>query len=161
MKRRPAAATLGVARGAAGAAVATRWLRAQLYETSATDPATFLAAAGALTALRIDRGAAVLLGATTALALAVLLPVASLMGAPGGNAEPRLEISTVRGGRLGLPWMDPRTPAGTQRQATTVLFGLLVGMAAATLATAGITVVALVGARDAVRRPDDAVRRAS
>jgi putative ABC transport system permease protein len=51
MKRRPAAATLGVARGAAGAAVATRWLRAQLYETSATDPATFLAAAAVLAAI--------------------------------------------------------------------------------------------------------------
>lgn len=40
-------ALLGIAIGAAGAAVATRWLRSQLYETSATDPLTFVAA-GAL-----------------------------------------------------------------------------------------------------------------
>jgi putative ABC transport system permease protein len=44
-------AGLGVLIGAAGAAVATRWLRAQLYETSATDPATFLAAAAVLAAI--------------------------------------------------------------------------------------------------------------
>jgi predicted permease len=44
-------AAIGVAIGAAGAAVATRWLRAQLYETSATDPITFVAAAIGLAAL--------------------------------------------------------------------------------------------------------------
>ena len=102
----------------------------------------------ALALLRIDRGTAVLLGATTALGLAAALPVAGLMGAPGNGVETRLEISTVPGGLLGLPWSDPRSPAGTQHHATTVLFGLLVGMAAATLATGGITLVALVGARD-------------
>ncbi len=41
-----------------------------------------------------------------------------------------------------------------------MLFGLLVGMAAATLATGGITLVALVGARDGARSSDDEVRRA-
>ncbi len=114
----------------------------------------------ALAVLRLDRGTAVLLGATTALGLAAVLPVAGLMGAPDRGFETRLEISTVPGGPLGLPWRDPRTPAGTQRQATTVLFGLLVGMAAATLGTGCITLVALVGARDAVRSSDDEVRRA-
>ena len=108
----------------------------------------------------MDRGTAILIGASAALALAALLPVASLMGTPVGSSQPRLEISTIAGGRLGLPWPDPRTPAGTQRQATTVLFGLLLGMAVATFATASITVVALVGARDSVRSPDDLVRRA-
>ncbi len=44
-------AALGVAIGAVGAAVATRWLRAQLYEVSATDPLTFLAAAVVLAAI--------------------------------------------------------------------------------------------------------------
>jgi hypothetical protein len=102
----------------------------------------------------------VLLGATTALGLAAALPVAGLMGAPGKGVETRLEISTVQGGLLGLPWSDPRSPAGTQHHATTVLFGLLVGMAAATLATGGITLVALVGARDGARSSDDEVRRA-
>jgi putative ABC transport system permease protein len=115
---------------------------------------------GALAVLRMDRGTAVLLGATTALGLAAVLPVAGLMGAPDKGVETRLEISTVQGGLLGSPWRDPRTPAGTQRQATRVLFGLLVGMAAATLATGCITLVALVGARDAVRSSDDEVRRA-
>jgi putative ABC transport system permease protein len=114
----------------------------------------------ALALLRTDRGTAVLLGATTALGLAAALPIAGLMGAPGKGVETRLEISTVPGGLLGLPWRDPRSPAGTQRQATTVLFGLLVGMAAATLATGCITLVALVGARDAARSSDDEVRRA-
>ena len=114
----------------------------------------------ALAVLRMDRGTAVLLGATTALGLAALLPVAGLMRASDRGVETRLEISTIQGGLLGLPWRDPRTPAGTQRQATTVLFGLLVGMAAATFATGCITLVALVGARDAVRSSDDEVRRA-
>jgi putative ABC transport system permease protein len=107
----------------------------------------------------MDRGTAVLLGATTALAVAAVLPVAGLMRAPD-LGEARLEISTVKGGLLGLPWRDPRTPAETQREATTVLFGLLVGMAAATLATGCITLVALVGARDGARSSDDDVRRA-
>jgi hypothetical protein len=107
----------------------------------------------------MDRGTAVLLGATTALALAAVLPVAGLMRAPDLD-EARLEIATVQGGLLGLPWRDPRTPAETQREATTVLFGLLVGMAAATLATGCITLVALVGARDGARSADDDVRRA-
>jgi putative ABC transport system permease protein len=44
-------AAIGVAIGAVGAAVATRWLRAQLYEVSATDPATFVAAAAVLAAI--------------------------------------------------------------------------------------------------------------
>jgi ABC-type lipoprotein release transport system permease subunit len=38
-------AAIGVVIGGAGAAIATRWLRAQLYEVSATDPATFVTAA--------------------------------------------------------------------------------------------------------------------
>jgi putative ABC transport system permease protein len=114
----------------------------------------------ALAALRMDRGTAVLLGATTALGLAAVLPVAGLMRGLDRGFETRLKISTVQGELLGLTWSDPRTPAGTQRQATSVLFGLLVGMAAATLGTGCITLVALVGARDAVRSSDDGVRRA-
>ncbi|HUR93715.1 MAG TPA: ABC transporter permease [Gemmatimonadales bacterium] len=44
-------AAAGVGLGAMGAALTTRWLESELYETSATDPATFLAAAAALTAV--------------------------------------------------------------------------------------------------------------
>ena len=44
-------AAVGVVIGAVGAAVATRWLAAQLYEVSATDPVTFLAAAALLVAI--------------------------------------------------------------------------------------------------------------
>jgi putative ABC transport system permease protein len=44
-------AAIGVAIGGVGAAVATRGLRAQLYEVSATDPATFVAAAVVLAAI--------------------------------------------------------------------------------------------------------------
>jgi len=113
----------------------------------------------ALAALRMDRGVALLIAATVALALAALVPVATLAGGSGAMAT-RLQISTVRGGLLGLPWLDPRTPADTQRRAVVVLFGLLAGVGAATLATAGVTVVALMGARDGSRTPDDAVRRA-
>jgi hypothetical protein len=115
------------------------------------------ATSAALAALRMDRGVALVIAATVALALAALLPVTSLAG-ESGALESRLQISTVRGGRLGLPWQDPRTPADTQRQAVVVLFGLLVGVSAATLGTAGAAVVALVSARDASRTSDDAVR---
>jgi predicted permease len=38
-------AAIGVALGAAGALATTRWLRSELYETSATDPVTFVLAA--------------------------------------------------------------------------------------------------------------------
>jgi len=38
-------AGIGVALGAAGAVATTRWLRSELYETSATDPVTFVLAA--------------------------------------------------------------------------------------------------------------------
>ncbi|MGH7512024.1 MAG: ABC transporter permease [Gemmatimonadales bacterium] len=38
-------ACIGVALGAAGAIATTRWLRSELYETSATDPVTFVLAA--------------------------------------------------------------------------------------------------------------------
>ncbi len=44
-------AAIGVVLGGAGAAIATRWLRAQLYEVSATDPPTFVAAAVLLAAV--------------------------------------------------------------------------------------------------------------
>ncbi len=118
-------------------------------------PAAIVAA---VAALRMDRGVAALIAGTAALALAALLPIASLARGVGPS-ETRLEISTVRGGRLGLPWEDGRTPSETQHRAVVVLFGLLVGMGAATLATAGVTIVALVAARDAVRTSDDAVRR--
>jgi predicted lysophospholipase L1 biosynthesis ABC-type transport system permease subunit len=44
-------AAVGIAVGAAGAAAATRWLQAQLYGVSATDPLTFLGAAVLLVAI--------------------------------------------------------------------------------------------------------------
>ena len=108
----------------------------------------------------MDWTTAALLGGTTAVVLAAVLPVAGLMGTPAGAADSRLEISTVPGGYLGRAWRDPRTPAGTQRQATVVLFGLLTGMGVAAFATGGITAVALAGARDHRRSSDDQVRRA-
>jgi predicted permease len=46
-------AAAGIVIGMVGAAVATRWLRAQLYEVSVTDPATFLAAAALLLAIAV------------------------------------------------------------------------------------------------------------
>jgi predicted permease len=44
-------AAIGVALGAAGAVATTRWLRSELYETSATDPLTFVLAAVVLAAI--------------------------------------------------------------------------------------------------------------
>ncbi|HUF36813.1 MAG TPA: ABC transporter permease [Gemmatimonadales bacterium] len=44
-------AAVGIVIGAVGAAVATRWLEAELYEVSAIDPVTFLAAAALLLAV--------------------------------------------------------------------------------------------------------------
>ena len=44
-------AAIGVAIGAAGAAVATRWLRAELYEVSATDPSPLWRSAAVLAAI--------------------------------------------------------------------------------------------------------------
>jgi putative ABC transport system permease protein len=46
-------AALGIVVGAAAAAVATRWLQAELYEVSATDPVTFGSAAAALGAVAV------------------------------------------------------------------------------------------------------------
>jgi putative ABC transport system permease protein len=44
-------ANIGVLVGPLGAAATTRWLRAQLYEVSATDPATFVVTAIALASI--------------------------------------------------------------------------------------------------------------
>ncbi|HEY7637376.1 MAG TPA: ADOP family duplicated permease [Gemmatimonadales bacterium] len=44
-------AAVGVVLGGVGAALTTRWLRSELYETSATDPLTFMLAAVVLTAI--------------------------------------------------------------------------------------------------------------
>jgi putative ABC transport system permease protein len=46
-------AALGVLLGAVGAALTTRWLRAQLYEVSATDPVSFMLAALVLAAMGV------------------------------------------------------------------------------------------------------------
>ena len=46
-------AAIGVLIGAAGAALTTRWLRAQLYEVSATDPVSFVLAALVLAAIAV------------------------------------------------------------------------------------------------------------
>jgi putative ABC transport system permease protein len=44
-------ALVGIALGALGAVVATRWLQSQLYETSATDVPTFIVSAAVLVAI--------------------------------------------------------------------------------------------------------------
>jgi putative ABC transport system permease protein len=46
-------AGIGVLLGAGGAIAVTRWLRSELYDTSATDPLTFLAAAAVLTGIAL------------------------------------------------------------------------------------------------------------
>ena len=46
-------AGIGVLLGTSGAIVTTRWLTAELYETSATDPLTFVIAAGALAGISL------------------------------------------------------------------------------------------------------------
>ena len=66
-----------------------------------------ISASSAISGLRLDRGTAILIGASAALVVAALLPVASLMGTAAGAARSRLEFSTVAGGGLGLTWAVP------------------------------------------------------
>jgi len=116
--------------------------------------------ASAAAALRLDRRTAILLGATVAVTLLAVLPVAHLARLGTSGLGTSLEMATVRGGRLGLPWLDGRTAAETQQHAVAVLFGLLLGLAVATLASGAVTIAALIGARERGRAADNAVRRA-
>ena len=112
----------------------------------------------ALAALRMYRGTALLLAATGIVILIALLPVTSLW-IPGGEST-RLSFSSVRGADLGMRWNpDARTPAAGQLAALTQLFRLLLGTAAAALATAALTMLTLSAARAAERAPELAVRR--
>lgn len=119
------------------------------------------AAATALSAIPMYWGTTALLTATVALCLGMLLPIATLLGLPGHPFDSHLLISTIRGGKLGLPWPpDAQVPAETQQRAVEVLFGMLTGVAVATLGSFAVTVVALFGARAASRSVDLVVRRA-
>jgi putative ABC transport system permease protein len=105
-------------------------------------------------------GTTLLLAATAALGLAVLFPVAAL-GAADHPFDAHLLIATIRGGKLGLTWApDAQGPAEIQRRAVGVLFGMLSGVAIATLGSAAITVIAIFGARAASRSVELVVRRA-
>jgi hypothetical protein len=119
-----------------------------------------VAATTAIAWLRSEWATAVLLAGTMALAAAAILPITALIGVSGDRLYARLDLSTVRGGRLGLPWLDPITAADTQQRTVTVLFALLGGMALAVLGTAAITMVALVGARESRQSPENLIRRA-
>jgi len=120
-----------------------------------------IAAASAVSAIPMYWGTTVLLTATVALCLGMLLPVAALLGVPDHPFDSHLFISTIRGGKLGLPWApDAQAPADTQQRALGVLFSMLTGVAVATLGSFAVTVVALFGARAASRSVDLVVRRA-
>jgi hypothetical protein len=104
------------------------------------------------------RGTALLLAATGIVVLIAWLPIASLWAS--GAESTRLGFSSVRGAELGLPWTsDARTPAAGQQLAVGLLFRLLMGTAAATLAAASLTMLTLSAARASARTPELAVRR--
>ncbi len=109
--------------------------------------------------MRMYWGTAVLLVAAGIGGLTVLLPVTSLW-LPGSPLATRLGLTTASGSDLGIPWLLARSPDRIQHDAVVALFGLLVGTAVATLATATLTILTLSAARGSAREPEVAVRRA-
>ncbi len=118
-------------------------------------------ATSALRALRAHPGAAILLVATGAAALAALLPVASLVAPDGARGLSRIGLSPLRGTDIGVV-LSPmaQTPTELRRAAVSELFRLLLGAAAAVLGVAWLTSLAVAGARASARRAEIAVARA-
>ncbi|HEX4574885.1 MAG TPA: FtsX-like permease family protein, partial [Gemmatimonadales bacterium] len=115
----------------------------------------------ALWGLRADWGTAVLLVATTAGALAALLPVASLFAPGATGLAPRLGLAPWRGDDLGMTWSPlAASPTATGQAALVTLFRLLVVVAAGVFAVATVTVLSLSAARAAQRAREVSVRRA-
>jgi putative ABC transport system permease protein len=118
-------------------------------------------AASAYSAIAMHWGTSILLTATVAVCIAVLLPIATLGGTADHPLDSHLVISTIRGGNLGLPWtLDAQSPAQTQQRAIGLLFSMLTGVGVATLGSFAVTVVALCGSRAASRSVELVVRRA-
>jgi len=117
--------------------------------------------APAVAGLRTYWGTAVLLMAAAAAALAALLPVTSLIAPGDAGLAPRLGLAPWRGGSLGIHWTSfAWDPTATRQAALVMVFRLLLYVAAAVLAVAGLTIVSLSAARAALRAPEIRVHRA-
>jgi len=114
----------------------------------------------AFDAVRTYWGTAALVAATAAVALGAALPVTSLARQDGSGLLPRLELDILRALEPAASWIEPLSPPAMQNEAVAVLFQLLLGTAAATLAVAGLTLVGLFAARASQRTHETAVRRA-
>ena len=111
-------------------------------------------------ALKTYWGTAVLLAAASAGALAVLLPVASLVG-KGAGLPARLGVPAVGGIDFGLVWgAFVRSPDAMREAAVTSLSHLLFGVAAGVVAVTWLTTLTLSTTRATARAPEIVIRRA-
>jgi putative ABC transport system permease protein len=117
------------------------------------------AAASARWALRAYTASTLLILTAGTLAVAAALPVVSLGGIGGGS--PRLHLPSFPDADLGVGWSRlAATPTALQLRGLATLGGILLGLAVAVLAVAGMTVLALSASRASARRSEMVVRRA-
>ena len=110
--------------------------------------------------LRAYWGTAVLLAAAAAAALAVVLPVAALVGR-GAGLPVRLAVAPAGGADLGVAWGEfVRTPDTIRASALTSLTHLLFGVAAGVVAVTWLTTLSLSTARATARAGEVVIRRA-
>lgn len=111
--------------------------------------------------LSMYRGTALLVALTAALALASVLPVASLLAPGVAHPLPHLLLDDHAGGTLGLSWVAPPVgPGQTRAEGLQFFFRLLLATSLATLAISAISLLTLFGARAMARESEVAVRRA-
>ena len=120
-----------------------------------------VAAQSALDGLCSYPGTAALITLAVSVAVATILPATVLGTLSGRTIESRLGLWPIRGGDLGLAWFVPvQSPAATQQEAIRTVVVLLIGMAAAMLVIAAVTILTLSAARESARTADITVRRA-
>ena len=104
-------------------------------------------------------GTAVLLAATGAAALAVLVPAAALVG-PGAGLPVRLGVPVTGGADFGVVWgAFVQTPDAIRASALGSLAHLLFGVAAGVVAVAWLTTMSLSTARATARAGEVVIRR--
>ncbi len=115
----------------------------------------------ALDGLRAYPGTAALITLALSIALATILPATVFGTLSDHGIQSRLGLAPIRGGELGLAWgRAVQSPAATQQEAVSTVALLLIGMAAAMLAIAAVTILTLASARESARSPELTVRRA-
>jgi hypothetical protein len=120
---------------------------------------TRAAAASAAWGLRAHRGTAALLAVTGAIALAAVLPVAMLVRAGGEGLAPRIMLP-MSPGFVDEGWAMARSAPWLQAEAIRLLFGALIGTAAASAAVGALGVLLLSAARASERAGELRLRRA-